>query len=141
MSADQPLPEKSAEVKVLFDEDDDSDDDSDQLEAELGKITELGQTLIDAVLEYVPIEDVQKLMDEEAPLWYQDECGWSALHAAASVENAELVKCLLQRGALWNAGKTRSPYLITSRNADLLKQKYTSGWRWEHGGRHFPFSE
>jgi ankyrin repeat protein len=104
MAAHQPLPEKSADVDVLPDE----DYDSDQLEAELGKIAELGQALIDAVLEYLPIEDLQKLLDEDAPLWYQDECGWSALHAAASVENAELVKSLLQRGALWNAGKTRS---------------------------------
>jgi len=55
MAADQPLPERPAEVEVLFDED------SDQLEAELGKITELGQTLIDAVLEYLPIDDVQKV--------------------------------------------------------------------------------
>ena len=102
---DQPLPEKS-NIDVLSD----SDHDSDQLEAELGQIAELGQALIDAVLEDVPIEDasVQKLLDEDAPLWYQDECGWSALHAAASVENAELVKSLLQRGALWNSGKTRS---------------------------------
>ena len=115
MPADQPLPEKSAEVEVLSDE----DHNSDQLEAELGKITELGQTLIDAILEYVPTEDVQKLLDEEAPLWYQDECGWSALHAAASVENAELVKSLLQRGALWNAGKTRPLYLITSRIGEM----------------------
>jgi protein arginine N-methyltransferase 2 len=99
----EPLPEKSADVDVLPDE----DRDSDQLE-ELGKIAELGQALIDAVLEHVSIEDVQKMLDEDAPLWYQDECGWSALHAAASVENAELVKSLLQRGALWNAGKARS---------------------------------
>jgi protein arginine N-methyltransferase 2 len=101
MASHQPLPD----VDVVPDE----DHDSDQLEEELSKISELGQTLIDAVLEYVPIEDVQKLLDEDAPLWYQDECGWSALHAAASVENPELVKSLLQRGALWNAGKTRSP--------------------------------
>jgi protein arginine N-methyltransferase 2 len=103
MTAHQPLPEKSADVNVVPNE----DHDSDELEAELGKIAELGQTLIDAILEYVPVEDVQKLLDEDAPLWYQDECGWSALHAAASVENAELVKNLLQRGALWNAGKAR----------------------------------
>jgi len=104
MATHQPLPERSADVDVLTDE----EHDSDQLEAELGKIAELGQALIDAILEYVPIEGVQKLLDEDAPLWYQDVCGWSALHAAASVENAELVKSLLQRGALWNAGKTRS---------------------------------
>jgi len=104
MAAHQPLSEKSADVDVLPDE----GDDEGQFEAELGKIAELGQALIDAILEYLPIEDVQKLLDEDAPLWYQDECGWSALHAAASVENAELVKSLLQKGALWNAGKARS---------------------------------
>ena len=101
MATHRSLPEKSADADVLPDE----DYDSDQLREELGNIAELGQALIDAVLEFVPIEDVQKLLDEDAPLWYQDECGWSALHAAASVENAELVKNLLQRGALWNAGK------------------------------------
>jgi protein arginine N-methyltransferase 2 len=100
MAAYQPLPD----VDVLPDE----DHDSDQSEEELSKIAELGQALIDAILEYVQIEDVQKLLDEDAPLWYQDECGWSALHAAASVENTELVKGLLQRGALWNAGNARS---------------------------------
>ena len=124
MPADQPLPEKSAEVEVLSDE----DHDSDQLEAELGKITELGQTLIDAILEYVPTEDVQKLLDEEAPLWYQDECGWSALHAAASVENAELVKSLLQRGALWNAGNTRPLYLITSCIGEMQTKAKICQW-------------
>jgi len=34
---------------------------------------------------------------------YQDEDGWSALHAAASIGDAELVKDLLRRGALWNS--------------------------------------
>lgn len=104
MAVHQPLPEQSVDVDVLPDE----YHDSDQLEAELANIAELGQALIDAILEYVPTEDMQKLLDEDAPLWYQDECGWSALHAAASVENSELVKSLLERGALWNAGKTRS---------------------------------
>ena len=95
--------EKSAKGDVLPGEDYDPDH-----EAELGEITALGRALIDAILEYAPIEDVQKLLEEDAPLWYQDEGGWSALHAAANVENAELVKCLLQKGALWNAGKAHS---------------------------------
>ncbi|KAH8988028.1 S-adenosyl-L-methionine-dependent methyltransferase [Lactarius akahatsu] len=64
----------------------------------------IGLALINAILEYAPIEDIQKLLDEDAPLWYQDEeDGWSALHAAASVEDAELVKKLLQHGAVWNS--------------------------------------
>lgn len=101
MTAYQPDEEKSAKGDVLPDE----DYDPDHIEAELDEITAIGRALIDAILEYAPIEDVQKLLDEDAPLWYQDEGGWSALHAAASVEDAELVKCLIQKGALWNAGK------------------------------------
>jgi ankyrin repeat protein len=100
MTAYQPLPrdqEKST-----------GDYDSDLFEAELGEIAALGRALIVAILEIAPIEDVHKLLDEDAPLWYQDEGGWSALHAAASVEDAELVKSLLKKGALWNAGKARS---------------------------------
>jgi protein arginine N-methyltransferase 2 len=106
MTAYQPLPseEKSAKGDVSPD----NDYDPDHIETELGEITALGRALIDAILGYAPIEDVQKLLDEDAPLWYQDEGGWSALHAAASVEDAELVKCLLQKGALWNAGKVHS---------------------------------
>jgi len=69
------------------------------------EIAALGRALIASILEYSPIEYVQKLLDEDAPLWYQDKDGWSALHAAASVGDAELVKDLLQRGALWNSGE------------------------------------
>ena len=70
-----------------------------------GEIEALGQALISAILERAPPEDVQKLLDEdEAPIWYQDRDGWSALHAAASVEDTELIKGLLQRGAPWNTG-------------------------------------
>ncbi|KAF8482807.1 S-adenosyl-L-methionine-dependent methyltransferase [Russula ochroleuca] len=102
MTAYQPLSrdhETSAKGEALPDE----VYDSDHFEAELGEIAALGRALIAAILEYAPIEDVHKLLDEDAPLWYQDEGGWSALHAAASVEDTELVKSLLQRGALWNA--------------------------------------
>jgi type IV protein arginine methyltransferase len=105
MTAYQPLPrdqETSTEGEALSDE----DYDSGHFEAELAE--GLGRALIVAILEFAPIEDVHKLLDEDVPLWYQDEGGWSALHAAASVEDAELVKSLLQKGALWNAGKARS---------------------------------
>ncbi|KAI0288539.1 S-adenosyl-L-methionine-dependent methyltransferase [Russula brevipes] len=82
---------------------DDLLDESCDIEADEGEIEALGRALINAILEYAPMEDVQRLLDEGAPLWFQDEDGWSALHAAASVEDAELVKTLLQRGALWNS--------------------------------------
>ena len=52
-----------------------------------------GQAVIN---ETAPNGDVQKLLDED---------GWSALHAAASVEDMELIKMLLQHSALWNSGK------------------------------------
>jgi ankyrin repeat protein len=80
-------------------------DESCDVEADEGEIEALGRALINAILEYAPMEDVQRLLDEGAPLWFQDEDGWSALHAAASVEDADLVKGLLQRGALWNSGE------------------------------------
>ncbi|KAI9507439.1 S-adenosyl-L-methionine-dependent methyltransferase [Russula earlei] len=78
----------------------DEDYNADEIE-----IVALGRALITAILEQSPIQEVQKLLDEDAPLWYQDEDGWSALHAAASVEDPGLVKILLQRGALWNSGE------------------------------------
>jgi type IV protein arginine methyltransferase len=87
---------------ILPDEECDPDPDDD------GEIAALGRALITAILEYSPIGVVQELLDEDMPLWYQDEDGWSALHAAASVGDAELVKGLLQRGALWNSGEARS---------------------------------
>jgi len=80
-----------------------ADDHDDEAE---GEMEALGQALIGAILERAPPEDVQKLLvEDEAPLWFRDEDGWSALHAAASVEDAGLIKNLLQRGAPWNSGE------------------------------------
>ncbi|KAG2119660.1 uncharacterized protein F5147DRAFT_625311 [Suillus discolor] len=70
---------------------------------EIIALTELGTTLIQAILEKEPISNVQDLIDAGAPLWYQDEDGTSALHAAAYVENEQLVKLLIEEGAVWNA--------------------------------------
>ncbi|KAI0267149.1 S-adenosyl-L-methionine-dependent methyltransferase [Gloeopeniophorella convolvens] len=78
------------------------DDDGDPDYVDEEEIAALGQSLVYAILDYAPPEDIQKLIDDDAPLWYQDEDGWSALHAAASVEDAELVKKLLKEGAPWN---------------------------------------
>lgn len=71
---------------------------------EIIALTELGTTLIQAILEKEPIANVQDLIDAGAPLWYQDDEGTSALHAAAYVENEQLVKLLIEEGAIWNAG-------------------------------------
>ena len=90
--------------------------DLDYVEDDENEIAAIGLALINAILEYAPIEEIQKLLDDDAPLWYQDEeDGWSALHAAASVEDAELVKNLLQHGAVWNSGETPFLYLLSWR--------------------------
>lgn len=106
MDQDEERPVKS---DALPDEerDDRGDVHADRYDDEaMGEIEALGRALISAILERAPPEEVQKLLDEdEAPLWYQDEDGWSALHAAASVEDTELIKSLLQRGAPWNSGE------------------------------------
>jgi ankyrin repeat protein len=84
------------------------DNNSDYADTDEDEIATQGQALISAILEHAPIGDVQKLLDEDAPLWYQDKDGWSALHAAASVEDTELIKLLFQHGALWNSGKKKA---------------------------------
>ncbi|KAI8968636.1 S-adenosyl-L-methionine-dependent methyltransferase [Trametes punicea] len=43
------------------------------------------------------------MVEAGAPLWYQDDEGTSPLHAAAYVESDELVRFLIEEGAIWNA--------------------------------------
>jgi ankyrin repeat protein len=53
-------------------------------------------------------DDVYKLLKEaDAPAWYQDELGWTAMHYAAEREDEKMVKVLLARGGVWNAGESR----------------------------------
>jgi len=67
--------------------------------------TALGESLIDQILENKPIEDIKASLDAGAPVWYQNLTeGISPLHAAAYVQNADLVKLLIEKGAVWNAG-------------------------------------
>jgi ankyrin repeat protein len=136
------------------DDDDDNDHDDEGMyeygdaESEIGA---LGQALISAILERAPPEDVRKLLEEdEAPVWYQDEDGWSALHAAASVEDAELVKRLLQLGAPWNSGEKAFFFALHRHPSHLLMSKAVaaaasvasaSGQHREHGWRRCAFSE
>ncbi|KAH8996552.1 S-adenosyl-L-methionine-dependent methyltransferase [Lactarius hatsudake] len=114
----------------------DEDSDPDYVEDDEAEIAAIGLALINAILEYAPIEDIQKLLDEGAPLWYQDEeDGWSALHAAASVEDAELVKKLLQHGAVWNsvdnAGNTAGDIALSLNDEESYRAIRDAGIRSE----------
>lgn len=65
----------------------------------------LGGYLIFSVLHRRPLPKILTLIDAGAPLWYQDDEGTSPLHAAAYVEDDELVRILIGKGAIWNAGR------------------------------------
>lgn len=80
---------------------------SDDDDSEINLLTELGTTLINAILEKEPISNVRDLIDAGAPLWYQNEEGTSVLHAAVYGENEQLVRLLIEEGAIWNAGAAR----------------------------------
>lgn len=98
---------------------------------EINTLTELGTTLIQAILEKEPLDNVRDLIDAGAPLWFQDNEGTSPLHAAAYVGNEQLVKLLLDEGAVWNAGKS-----FTSSPLHLLHRLLLSGQSWKYRGRH-----
>lgn len=68
-------------------------------------VTRLGEELIARILENDSVERILGLLDSGSPVWYQNEVeGISPLHAAAFMQNAELVKLLIEKGAVWNAG-------------------------------------
>jgi protein arginine N-methyltransferase 2 len=69
----------------------------------------LGGYLIFSILNRRPLPKILTLIDAGAPLWYQDDEGTSALHAAACIEDEELVRILIERGAIWNAGECSWP--------------------------------
>jgi len=65
----------------------------------------LGGYLIFSILHRRPLSKILTLVDAGAPLWYQDNEGTSPLHAAVYIEDEELVRILIERGAIWNAGR------------------------------------
>ncbi|KAF4620839.1 hypothetical protein D9613_000721 [Agrocybe pediades] len=66
--------------------------------------TQLGEELIANILDGQPIDAIKGLLDQGAPIWYQNLAeGTSPLHAAAYTQNLELIKLLIERGAVWNA--------------------------------------
>lgn len=79
------------------------DDDGDN-SVEIEAMKNAGQTLITLIMEGASFTEIGSIIDEGVPLWYQDEEGLTALHAASFREDAELVDYLLDKGAIWNAG-------------------------------------
>lgn len=73
---------------------------------EIETLSNLGEKLINSILADEQIETIINLIDSDVPLWYQNDAeGMSPLHAAAYQQNKELAKLLIDRGAVWNAGK------------------------------------
>ncbi|WVQ94235.1 arginine N-methyltransferase 2 [Kwoniella sp. CBS 9459] len=57
-----------------------------------------------AAAQIAPVSEVEKLIKQGAPTWYQDDdLGWSALHYAAERREPALLETLLRGGAVWNA--------------------------------------
>ena len=68
--------------------------------------TLLGENLVNTILEGGSLGAIKKLLEDGAPVWYQNEAeGTSPLHAAAYVRNPQLAKLLIEKGAVWNAGE------------------------------------
>ena len=65
----------------------------------------LGGYLNFSIFNRRPLPKILTLIDAGAPLWYQDDEGTSPLHAAAYIEDDELVRILIGKGAIWNAGR------------------------------------
>ncbi|KAL1748763.1 S-adenosyl-L-methionine-dependent methyltransferase [Schizophyllum fasciatum] len=82
------------------------------------------------------MDTIQQAIEIGAPLWYQnEEEGISALHAAAYMQNEELVKLLLQKGAVWNAvdklQNTAGDIALSFNNASLYTLIRDAGIRAE----------
>ncbi|ESK97119.1 arginine n-methyltransferase [Moniliophthora roreri MCA 2997] len=68
------------------------------------KLTELGENLVSMILQDEPFSQLVILIKNGAPLWYSSECeGLSPLHAAAYMQNEDLVRLLIKEGAVWNS--------------------------------------
>ena len=79
---------------------------------EIAALTTFGEQLIDAILNE-QAKAAKDFVEKGAPLWYQNEAeSMSALHAAAYVQNEELVEYLIQKGAIWSAGNFLNAVLL-----------------------------
>ena len=90
--------------------------------------TVLGEHLINAILENASVETVKDVLKSGAPVWYQnEEEGMSPLHAAAYVQNEELVGMLIEKGAVWNAGTSFLPFRSIRTDNITYRQSTISG--------------
>ncbi|KAH9485439.1 Protein arginine N-methyltransferase 2 [Psilocybe cubensis] len=65
---------------------------------------QLGEDLINKILANESIDEISTALQLGAPIWYQNAAeGISPLHAAAYARNHDLVKLLINEGAVWNA--------------------------------------
>lgn len=71
---------------------------------DLQELSGLGEHLIDSILADESTDVILKIIESNAPVWYQNSEGMSALHAAAYRQRPEVAKALLEQGAIWNAG-------------------------------------
>lgn len=75
------------------------DDDS------IDALTALGEDLIASIFDRKSQHDIASIIQAGAPIWYQNEPEHiSPLHAAAYIQHPALVKFLIEKGAVWNAG-------------------------------------
>jgi ankyrin repeat protein len=82
---------------------------------EISALTQIGLRLTDAILSRATFEDIQTLVAEGAPVWFQDEDeGISPLHAAAYTQQQDVAKLLIDAGAPWNAGASPSRPLVAA---------------------------
>ena len=91
--------------------------------------SKLGEELIEQILSNQPLEVIKAFLDGGSPIWYQnDNEGMSPLHAAAYVQNEELVKLLIEQGAVWNAG-TCLPFLCPRESRCSLHQSQLTTYK------------
>lgn len=76
------------------------------MQADVGDIAiELGENLIQKILSNESLASISAALDAGAPVWYQNQTeGTSPLHAAAYMQNFDLAKLLIEKGAIWNTG-------------------------------------
>lgn len=101
----------------------------DEKDSEVEDAVQLGSQLIESILSFSPpdLPHVQSLIKAGAPLWYQQEKdGLSALHAACFVEYPDLVRILIENGAVWNSGA----YLSLARWQKECKNAHGQSMTW-----------